>query len=116
MAALLVVSLVLAAAFWIGVLLLVLGAVGWFNLLLLPRLARRARVREIVLALALLPLLATGGFALGGLNGAAAGCAIWVLAVALPRAMVWRFRRKLLRPDGARRLRRTRNIDARYRS
>jgi hypothetical protein len=101
-ALLLVVGLVVLAAllialFWLGLGLAALAVVVWFNLGLLPRLAARLRVRELVLAAALMPLLAAAGLALAGTGGLVAGCAIWLLGVALPRALLWRFRRRLER-------------------
>jgi hypothetical protein len=83
---LVVVSLLLVAAFWFGVLLAAVGAVVWLNLQLLPRLSVRLRVPQLVLALSLLPVLAAVGLALGGGGGLMAGCSLWVLGVALPRA------------------------------
>jgi hypothetical protein len=111
-AALLVLSLILAAVFWIGVLLGVLAAVGWFNLLLLPRLSIHLRIPELVLAVGLLPVLAVGGMLLAGVGGVVAGCSVWVLGVALPRAVLWRLRRRLWHGrSGGLQLRRVRVID-----
>ncbi len=112
-AALLVVSLLLAAVFWIGVVLAVLAAVGWFNLLLLPRLAARFRMSELLLAMGLLPLLAAGGLAMAGVSGVVAGCSVWAVGVALPRAILWRLRRRYWQGVGTGvTLRRVRVIDA----
>jgi hypothetical protein len=94
-AALLVLSLLLAAVFWIGVLLAIVAAVGWLNLLLLPRLATRVRLPELVLAVGLLPVLGVAGLLLAGGGGVVAGGSVWVLGVALPRAVLWRLRRRL---------------------
>jgi hypothetical protein len=112
--ALLLVGLLLAAVFWIGVLLAVLAAVGWFNLLLLPGLAARLRIPALVLAMGLLPVLAAGGLALAGISGVIAGCSVWAIGVTLPRAIVWRLRRR--RQLGGMRLRRVRVIDAGFSS
>jgi hypothetical protein len=117
LAALLLVSLLLVAVFWIGVLLAVVAAVGWFNLLLLPRLAVRVRIPELVLAVALLPVLAAGGMALAGLSGVVAGCSVWVIGVALPRVALWRLRRRLWKQVGSgTQLGRVRVIDAEFSS
>jgi hypothetical protein len=90
-------ALLLTALFWIGLGLAALGVVVWFNLLLLPRLATRTRIPELVLAAALMPLLGAAGLAVAGTTGLIVGCSIWVLGVALPRALVWRYRRRLER-------------------
>ena len=92
---LVLVGVLLAAVFWIGVLLAVLASVGWVNLILLPRLALWSRIPQLILAFALLPLLALCGFALAGQSGIVAGGVIWGLGVALPRAALWRMRRRL---------------------
>lgn len=116
---LVIVSLVLAAVFWIGVLLAAVALVGWFNLLVLPRVARRLRAPQLVLAIALLPLLAAAGFVLAGLSGVLAGGAVWTVGVALPRAVLWRLRGRLFgsRPArGETRLERVRVVDARFRA
>jgi hypothetical protein len=114
LAALLIVGLVLTAVFWIALLLAVLAAVAWFNLLLLPSVAARLRTPELVLAIALLPVLAAGGLASAGLSGVVAGCSVWVVGVALPRAVMWRLRRRLGHKAGIglRRLRAVRVIDS----
>lgn len=106
---LLVVSLLLAAVFWIGVLLAILALVGWVNLLLLPGLALRLRVPQLVLAIALLPLLAAAGLAVAGTGGVVAGCCVWAVGVALPRAALRRLRRRVRL--GETRLSRVRVID-----
>jgi hypothetical protein len=117
LAALLLVSLLLVAVFWIGVLLAVLAAVGWFNLLLLPRLAVRLRVPAVALAIGLLPLLGGGGLALAGLSGVVAGCSVWAIGVALPRVVLWRLRRRIRHGvGGGTQLRRVRVIDAEFSS
>jgi hypothetical protein len=94
-AGLLVVGLLLAVVFWIGVLLAGLSVLAWFNLIVLPRLARRTRIPALVLAVALLPLLAAIGFAAAGLSGAIGGCGIWLIGVVVPRVLVWRLQRRL---------------------
>jgi hypothetical protein len=94
---LVLVALFLTALFWIGLVLAAVGVLVWFNLVLVPRLAARSRVPELVLAAALVPLLAAAGLALAGTSGLIVGCSIWVLGVALPRALLWRYRRRLER-------------------
>ena len=94
---LVLVAVLLTALLWLGLVLVALGVVVWFNLVLLPRLAARARVPELVLAAALVPLLAAVGLAVAGTSGVLVGCSIWVLGVALPRALLWRYRRRLER-------------------
>jgi hypothetical protein len=94
---LVLVAVLLTALFWFGLVLAALGAVVWFNLVLLPRLAARLRVPELVLAAALVPVLAAAGLAVAGTSGLLVGCSIWVLGVALPRALLWRYRRRLER-------------------
>ena len=116
-AALLLVSILVTVVFWIGVLLAVLAAIVGLNLILLPRLAARFRTPELVLAVGLLPVLAGGGLALDGVSGVVAGCAGWAIGVALPRAVLWRLRRRLgPRAGGGTGLRRVRVIDARFTS
>jgi hypothetical protein len=92
---LVLVAVFLTALFWLGLALAALGVLAWFNLVLLPRLAVRTRVPELVLAAALVPVLAAVGLMLAGPTGVIAGCSIWVLGVALPRALLWRYRRRL---------------------
>jgi hypothetical protein len=117
LAALLLVSVLLAAVFWIGVLLAVLAAIVWLNLILLPRVAARFRAPELVLAVALLPVLAAGGMALDGVGGVVVGSAGWAIGVALPRVVLWRLRRRLGQGAGSGTgLRRVRVIDARFTS
>ena len=94
---LVLVVVLLTALFWLGLVLAALGVVVWFNLVLLPRLAARLRLRELVLAAALVPVLAAVGLAVAGISGVLVGCSIWVLGVALPRALLWRYRRRLER-------------------
>jgi len=110
-AGLVVLALLLTALFWLGILLAVLAAVAWFNIFLLPRLAYRTRIPELVLAVALLPISAAAGLGLAGTSGIVAGCSIWVLGVALPRVVMWRLRRRLSRRT---RLSSSRVIDTRY--
>jgi hypothetical protein len=93
--ALIAFSLLLTALFWIGIALAVVAVVAWFNLLILPRVAARVRVPQLLLALLLLPVLGALGFGLHGLTGLAAGCAVWVIGVALPRAAAWRAQKRL---------------------
>jgi hypothetical protein len=94
-AALVVVGLLLTALFWIGLALAALAAVAWLNLYVLPRIELRTRIPQLVLAAALLPLAAAIGLALAGTGGVVAGCCVWLLGVAAPRALLWRLRRRL---------------------
>jgi len=93
--ALVVLALLLTAIFWLAIALAAIAAVAWFNWLLLPRLAVRLRVPLPFLAIALLLPLAGGGYLLAGIMGAFEGLGIWLVAVAVPRAVLWRFRRRL---------------------
>jgi hypothetical protein len=112
---LLVIGLLLTVLFWAGVLLAVIAAAAWFNLVLLPRVAARLRMNQLVLVIALLPVLGGGGLALGGLNGLAAGGVVWLAGVALPRGLMWRLRRRLGRARGSTQMSRVRVIDSGFR-
>ncbi len=114
-AGLVILSLLFAAVFWIGVLLAALALAGWFNLFLLPSLALRLRIPQLAVAIALLPVLGIGGLALGGVSGVVAGCSVWILAMALPRVVLWYLRRRLSR-RGNMTLTQERVIEARYRA
>jgi hypothetical protein len=103
--ALVVVALLLTALFWIGVLIAALAVVAWFNIFLLPSIAFRTRIPQLLLALALLPIAAAAGLGLAGTGGLVAGCAIWVLGVALPRAALWRLRKRFAERNDRRALR-----------
>jgi hypothetical protein len=94
-AALVVVALLLTALFWLGIILAALAAVIWFNFFVLPKIATRTRIPQLVLAAALLPIAAAVGLGLAGTSGAIAGATVWLLGVALPRALLWRMRRRL---------------------
>jgi hypothetical protein len=93
--ALVLIALVLAAIFWLALALAAVLAVAWFNLLLLPRIAARLRIPQVVLAIVLLLLLGGAGYLLGGITGALEGGAVWLIAVPAPRAVMWRLRRRL---------------------
>jgi 4-hydroxybenzoate polyprenyltransferase len=93
--ALVFVGLLLTAIFWLAIAVAVLIGVAALNWVALPRLALRLHVPDVALALALLVPLAAGGLVLAGVTGAAEGAAIWLLGVAAPRALLWRFRRRL---------------------
>jgi hypothetical protein len=113
--ALVLLALLLTALFWLGLLLAALALVAWFNIFLLPRVAFRSRIPELLLAAALLPIAAAIGLWLAGTGGLVAGCTVWVLGVASPRVVMWRLRRRFSRslatdPRG------TRIIDTRYTS
>jgi hypothetical protein len=111
--ALLVVASLLAAVVWLAVLAAVIALVVWFNLLLFPRLAARLRVPQLVAAIGLLAAFVVGGLLLAGLNGVGAGCAAWLIGVAVPQVVLWRLREslhsRLSRPE------RTREIDVAFR-
>ena len=94
-AALFVVAILLAAFFWLAVLASVIAAVAGFNLLLVPRIARRFRVSELVIVGALLVVLAAGGIVVGGPTAAAAGVVAWLVGVVGPRLALRKFRRRL---------------------
>jgi hypothetical protein len=95
LAALVIIGLVLAAIFWLALALAAVLVVAWFNLLLLPRLAARLHLPELVLGIALIVVLTGMGFLLAGVTGALEGAAVWLLGVAAPRAVMWRLRRRL---------------------
>lgn len=94
-AALVIVALLLTALFWLGVLLATLAAVAWFNVFLLPSVSARTRIPQLILALALLPILAAIGYGLAGTVGLIGGSAVWALGVAIPRAALWRLSRRV---------------------
>ena len=91
-------ALLLTAMFWLAIALVALAAVAWLNLLLLPRLAVRLHVPLLALGIALLVPLAGIGYLLAGVTGAVEGLAVWLLGVALPRALLWRYQRRLGQP------------------
>jgi hypothetical protein len=109
-AALVVVALLLTALFWLGVLLVTIAACVWFNLALLPRVSARTRIPQLILAAALLPILAAIGYGLAGTAGVIGGSLVWLFGIAVPRAALWRFSRRL---DRRRELT---TIDAQYSS
>ncbi|MBV9173761.1 MAG: hypothetical protein JOZ81_27165 [Chloroflexi bacterium] len=92
--ALITLMLLLSALFWIGMALAVLAVVAWFNLVILPRIGGRLHVSQLVLAALLLPLLGGIGYIFDGVAGVGGGCALWVIGVALPRAALWRARKR----------------------
>ena len=116
-AALVVLALLLTALFWIGVLLAGLAVIAWFNIFLLPSIAFRTRIPQLVLAAALLPIAAAIGLGLAGSGGLIAGCSVWLLGVALPRLVLWRVRRRFAnRMATDPRLRAMRVIDTQFSS
>ncbi len=92
--ALIFVALLLTAIFWAAIVLATIAAVAWLNLLLLPRLALRVHLPLLVLAIALFIPFAGLGYLAAGVTGAVEGAAIWLLGVAVPRAVLWRVHRR----------------------
>jgi hypothetical protein len=86
------VLLVLTTLVWLAALLAIVIAVVVLNLVLLPRIARRLRVRRLVLDLACLALLAGAGWLLAGTTGLVAGGIGWLLGIGVPRLVGWRLR------------------------
>jgi ABC-type uncharacterized transport system permease subunit len=72
-----------------GLLLVLAVAVGLavLNLVYLPRAATRLRIPVGWLALVLIPFLVLVGFLVGGVEGAAWGVGMWLVAIGLPRAI-----------------------------
>jgi hypothetical protein len=95
LAALVVVGLLLMAFFWLAALGAVIAAVAAFNIVLVPRIARRLRIPELVIVGGMLVILAGGGWLVGGLTAAAAGAVAWLVGVVGPRLALRRFRRRL---------------------
>ena len=106
--ALLVLVLLLTALFWLGVLLATVAAVAWLNIFLLPSVSARTHIPQLILAVALMPILAAIGYGLGGTVGLIAGSLVWIAGVAAPRAVLWRLRRRVDR--------RLNTVDARFSS
>jgi 4-hydroxybenzoate polyprenyltransferase len=96
-AVLLVLALLLTALFWLAALALAVAAAAWLSLGVLPRLAERLHVPQLALALGLLAVLVAGGLLLGGTTSALAACGVWLVGVALPRAVLWKLRSQLRR-------------------
>jgi hypothetical protein len=57
------------------------------NLIYLPRAAAYVRIPVGWLTLLLIPVLGLAGFVLGGIEGAAWGLGLWLVAIGLPRAI-----------------------------
>jgi len=95
LAALIVLGLLVMAFFWLAALVSVIVAVAAFNVLLVPRIARRVRVPELLIVGCLLVILGGGGWLVGGPTAAAAGIVAWLLGVLGPRLVLRRFRRSL---------------------
>jgi hypothetical protein len=66
------------------------------NLVYLPRAAQRLNLAPAVLAVVLLPVLLGGGWLVSGVQGAAWGAGIWILAIGLPRVAVRRLARRIV--------------------
>ena len=81
----LVFVLLAVVLFWLAVAVCVLGLVVWLHLVGLPRLAERLHLPLAVLEVLLLLIMLGGGLVVGGLGGATAGAALWVVGVGLPR-------------------------------
>lgn len=112
----LLMALVLALVFWIGVALAVLGLVFWLNLIGFTMISARLHIPARVTAALLLPVAAGIGFAFGQTGGLAVGIALWVLGVALPQVLLWRLRGRLSATFGGRNSRgELPVIDAHYR-
>jgi hypothetical protein len=92
LAGLVLFALLLTAILWLAIALGVLLGVAWFNWMLLPRVATRLHIPLLALAIALLVPLAGLGYLASGITGALEGAVIWLLGVAVPRALLWRFR------------------------
>ncbi|GAC1316303.1 MAG: hypothetical protein NVSMB2_09030 [Chloroflexota bacterium] len=88
-------ALVLAVVFWIGVALAVLGITMWLNLVGFGLVSSRLHAPMRAVAIALLPLAAGLGFALGQTGGLAIGAGLWALGVAVPQILLWRLRGRL---------------------
>lgn len=115
--ALLVLAVLLTALFWLGVLLAALAVVAWLNIFLLPNFAARSHIPELVLAVALLPIMAAAGLGLSGTTGLIVGSALWLLGVAFPRALLWRLRTRVNRHlSESQELRSTRVVETTFRS
>jgi hypothetical protein len=94
----LLVAVVAALTGFLLVLALVVG-LGALNLVYLPRVATVLRIRAGWLALMLIPFMILAGAIAGGVEGAAWGAGIWLVAIGLPRALgrdlVRRVRRRI---------------------
>jgi hypothetical protein len=94
----LLLAVVAALTGFLVVLALVVG-LGALNLVYLPRVATVLRIRAGWLALMLIPFMILAGAIAGGVEGAAWGAGIWLVAIGLPRALgrdlVRRVRRRI---------------------
>lgn len=114
---LLVLAVLLTALFWLGVLVAALAVVAWFNIFLLPNIAWRSHIPELVLAVALLPIMAAAGLGLAGTTGVIGGSGLWLLGVAFPRGLIWRLRRRVRHHlSNSQELRTTRVVETTFRS
>jgi hypothetical protein len=95
-AALVGIALLLALV-WLAAVLAILAGVVWLNVVALPRLSKRLRIRKRILDVALLVILAGGGWLLNEAMGLGAGVVIWLAGIGAPRAaaawLQWRLRR-----------------------
>lgn len=89
------IALMLAVVFWIGVAVAVLAVIAWLNVIGFAMVSARLHVAARVTAAVLLPVAAGLGFALGQTGGLATGTAVWALGVALPQVLLWRLRGRL---------------------
>jgi hypothetical protein len=80
------VAVVAALTGFVLVLALAVG-LGALNLVYLPRIARVLRIRAGWLALMLIPFMILAAAIAGGVEGAAWGAGIWLVAIGLPRAL-----------------------------
>jgi hypothetical protein len=93
--------LVVVVAALTGVLLVVAVAVGLavLNVVYLPRAAVRLRMPVGWLAFMLIPFMILAGVVVGGVEGAAWGLGMWLVAIGLPRAigrdLIRRVRRRI---------------------
>ena len=86
------VLLVLTTLVWLAALLAIVAGVAWLNVVLLPRIAQRARVPRLVLDIACLALLVGAGWLLAGTTGLVAGAIGWLAGIGVPRLVAHRLR------------------------
>lgn len=89
------IALVLAVVFWIGVALAVLSVTIWLNLVGFGLVSSRLHLPALAVAVALLPVAAGVGFLLGQTGGLAIGAGLWAIGVAVPQIVLWRLRGRL---------------------